>query len=129
MMTPSILAIHNVCVELRGNPQGHTYKDKPNSLLSDQYPNKVVIPAIHITTTQGNTIVQFLLVNLSTDIIFLSKNKILGLLDKSDSEIYEIPTSSASETLTLEVTSKQSENVPQSEEGKFICSPADITIH
>ena len=67
-LPPRILAILNAWVELRGNPQDHT-----------QYPSMVVMPAIHISPKWTATIILFVLVNLSTESIFLSKNEILGL--------------------------------------------------
>ena len=68
------------------------YKVKSNSVLMDQYPNLVVIPAIHIVTEHVNTTVPVVLINLSTESIFLDKNEILGFLDKVHVEIYKITT-------------------------------------
>ena len=59
-----MLTIHNACLELRGISKDQTYEVKPNSILSDQYPNMVVIPAIQITSEQANKFVPFVLINL-----------------------------------------------------------------
>ena len=48
-------------MEMKGKPQDQIYKANPNRFLSDQYPNLVVLPTIHIVPKQMNTIVSFLL--------------------------------------------------------------------
>ena len=58
-LPPRTLAIINAQVELRENPQEQTYNVKPNSLLSYQYSDMVVIPTIHITPKQANTMLPF----------------------------------------------------------------------
>ena len=56
------LPIHNAHVEIAEDPQEQIYKVKPDSLLSVQYPNLIVIPAIYITPKQADTTVLFVLV-------------------------------------------------------------------
>ena len=51
------------------------------------------------------------------------------MLDQTDTEICEITTSLALDSVALEVTSEQLENPPSYREGKFICFPADIMVH
>ena len=55
-LPPRMLAVINVHVDLKGNSTEYTYEVKPNSLLMDQYPNMVIIPVIHITPKQTDTI-------------------------------------------------------------------------
>ena len=95
----------------------------------DQQPNMVIMLVIHITLKQTNTIFPFVIINLSTKSVFLSKHNILGFLDQTDTMICEIMTSMALEPLALEVTSEQLENPPPYSEGQFVCSPADILVH
>ena len=64
ILPPRMLTILNVQVELRGNPQDHTYKVKPNSFLTNQYQNMVVIHTIHILLKQTATVTLFVLGNL-----------------------------------------------------------------
>ena len=78
-LPPRMLAVINVHVDLKGNPTEHTYEVKPNSFLMDQYPNMVIIPVIHITPMQTDTIIPFIIIHLSTESIFLSKHEVLGL--------------------------------------------------
>ena len=55
---------------IKGNPQKHIYEVKPCSLLLDMYPCVLVIPTGHIILKNVNTVVPFVLVNLSTEFIF-----------------------------------------------------------
>ena len=95
----------------------------------DQYPNMVIIPVIHIPPMQTDNIVPFVVIYLSTKSIFLSKCQVLGFLDQTNTEIWEIITSLALELSTLEVTSEQPEHLLPYREGQFICSTADISVH
>ena len=124
-----MLAVINVYVDLKGDSTEHTYEVKPNSLLMDEYPNMVIIPVIHITPMQVDTIIPFTVINLSTESIFLSKCKVLGFLDQTGTEICKVMNSSALEPLPLQVTSEQPENPLPYREGQFICSPADVSVH
>ena len=85
----------------------------------DQYPNMVIIPVIHITPMQTDTIIPFVVINLLTKSIFLSKHKILGFLDQIDTEICKIMTSFTLEPLALEVTSEQAEITLPYREGHY----------
>ena len=125
-LPPRMLAVLNFYVDLKENSTVHTYGVKPNSLLMDQYPNMVIIPVIHITTMQTDTIIYFIVINLSTKSIFLSKCEALGFLDQTDIEIFEIMTSLALEPLALEVTFKQPDKQLPYREGQFIYFSADI---
>ena len=74
-------------------------------------------------------IIPLIVINMSTKSISLSKHKVLGFLDWTDTEICEIMTSLALEPLTVEITSEQPRNPLPYTEGHFICSPADILVH
>ena len=100
------------------------YEVKLNNFLYDQFPNMVVIPTIHLISKKCEY--SFFILSL---LIFLSKIKFYAFLDKLDVEIYKITALSASQSLTLEVTLEQSKSIQQPEEDKFICSPADISVH
>ena len=75
---PRMLAVINIHEDLKGKSTEHTYEVKPNSLLMDQYPNMEIIPVIHITPMWTDTIIPFIIINLSTESVFLSKHKALG---------------------------------------------------
>ena len=128
-LPPRPLAVLNVHVDLKGNSTEHTCEVKPNRFLMDQYPYIIIIPVIHITPMPTYSIIPFIIINLLTESIFLSKCEVLGFLDQTDPEICEIMTSLALESLVLEVTAEQPGNQLHYREGQFICSPADISVH
>ena len=82
-LPPRTLAVINVHVDLKGNSTEHTYEVQPNNLLMDQYANIIITPVIHITPEQTDTIVSFVVINLSTKSIFLSKHEMLWFLDQT----------------------------------------------
>ena len=103
-LPPRTSTVINVHVDLKGNSTEHTNVVIPNSLLMDQHPKIVIIPVIHITPRQSDTIAPFVIINLSTKSIFLSKCEMLGFLDQIDNEICEITTSLALEPLAVEIS-------------------------
>ena len=66
------LAVINIHADLKENSTEHTYEVKPNSLLMHQYPNMAIIPLIYIIPILTDTIFPFIVINLSTESIFLS---------------------------------------------------------
>ena len=76
-----------------------------------------------------DTIIPFIVSNMSTESIFLSKCKVLGILEPVDTEICEITTSSAMEPLALKMMDEHPENPLPYEESQFICSLANISVH
>ena len=70
-LLPRTLAVINIHMDSRVNSAEHTYEVKANSLLMNQYPNMVVMPVINKTPRQTDTIIPFIVINLSTESIFL----------------------------------------------------------
>ena len=106
--------------------EGGLYKVVPNFLLSDGYPELVLIPTIHNVEITETQCIPYILLNLSEEGIFLRKGEILGHLEKEDITVEEI---------TME-TMFQSENVKSTKsnceilsEKVFITSPADVDTH
>ena len=94
-LPPRMLAVINVHVDLKGTPTEHPYEVKPYSLLMDQYPYMVIIPVICITPKKTDIVVSFVVINLLTESIFVSKHEILGFLNQTYTEICEIMNSLA----------------------------------
>ena len=49
-------------------------------MLINEYANLIAIPTIHIVRNAQNPVIQYVLVNLSTDQVYLPKRKLLGQL-------------------------------------------------
>ena len=87
------------------------------------------MPVIHKMPLQIDTTVPFVVINLSTEAIPLSKCEDLDFLEPTDTEICKVMTSIALEPLTFEVTAEHPKNPLPYKEGQFICVPADISVH
>ena len=59
-LPPRTLSVINVHEDLKGNSTEDAYQVKPNSFHMDQSPYMVIIPVIHITPVQTNTISPFI---------------------------------------------------------------------
>ena len=68
-LPPRMLAVINAHVDLKGTLQNTPMKSN-QSLLMDQYPNMVIIPVINTTPKQTDTVVPFVVINLSSKSIF-----------------------------------------------------------
>ena len=62
--------------------EGGLYKVVPNFLLSDEYPELVLIPTIHNVEITETQCIPFILLNLSKEGIFLRKGEILRHLER-----------------------------------------------
>ena len=100
--------------------EGGLHKVVPNFLLSDEYPELVLIPTIHNVEITKLECIPYVLLNLSEETIFLRKGEILGHLEKEDITIEEITT----ETM-LQCKDMKSEKLDCGDtvEEAFIASP------
>ena len=103
--------------------EGGLHKVVPNFLLSDEYPELVLIPTVHNVEITKIECIPYILLNLSEEAIFLRKGEILRHLEKEDITIEEITT----ETM-LQCKDMESEkfNCGDSVKEAFIASPAEI---
>ena len=120
------LMVLNAKATIDKHMEGGLHKVVPNFLLSDEYPELVLIPTVHnveITETQCNP---YILLNLSKEEIFLRKGEILRHLEKEDITIEEITTETMLQNKDME---SEKLNCGNSLETKFIASPADVDTH
>ena len=72
--------------------EGGLHKVVPNFLLSDEYPELVLIPTVHNVELTKIECIPYILLNLSEEAIFLRKGEILRHLEKEDTTIEEVTT-------------------------------------
>ena len=70
--------------------EGGLHKVVPNFLLSDEYPELVLIPTVHNVEIPKIECIPYVLLNLSEEAIFLRKGEILRHLEKEDITIEEV---------------------------------------
>ena len=114
------LMVLNAKATINRHMEGGLHKVVPNFLLSDEYPELVLIPTVHNVEITKLECIPYVLLNLSEEAIFLRKGEILGHLEKEDIIIEEITT----ETM-LQCKDMESEKLDCGDtvEEVFIASP------
>ena len=98
------------------------HKVVPNILLSDEYPDLVLIPTVHNVEITKIECIPYILLNLSEEAI-LRKGEILRHLEKEDITIEEITTETMLQNRDME---SEKLNCGDSSKKKFIASPVNV---
>ena len=117
------LMVLNAKATIDKHMEGGLHKVVPNFLLSDEYPELVLIPTVHNVEITKIECIPYILLNLSEAGIFLRKGEILGHLEKEDITIEEVTT----ETM-LQCKDMESEKLNCGDLSKkmFIASPVSV---
>ena len=128
-----------VCVDNNLDPDqsGYIFEIEPNSNLYDKHPNLCVIPMIHNMEVHKTENVPLVVINLSSDEIYLSKGETMGFMHIHSLDTSEIMTETSTEPSPIifeddekEVLDKQEGEVnKENVEKRFITSPTDIEVH
>ena len=86
------LMVLNAKATIDKHVEGGLHKVVPNFLLSDEYPELVLIPTVHNVEITKIECIPYVLLNLSQEAIFLRKGEILRHLEKEDITIEEVTT-------------------------------------
>ena len=106
---PRSLMVLNAKATIDKHMEGGVYKVVPNFLLSDEYPELVLIPTVHNVEITKTECIPYILLNLSKEEIFLRKGEILGHLEKEDITIEEIITETMFQSENVELTNSNCE--------------------
>ena len=114
------LMVLNAKATIDRHMEGGLHKVVPNFLLSDEYPELVLIPTVHNVEITKLECIPYVLLNLSEEAIFLRKGEILRHLEREDITIEEITTGTM-----LQCKDMKSEKLDcgDSVEEAFIASP------
>ena len=88
-----VYANHN----LKPEQSGLLYKIESNYLLTEEYPNLYIIPMIHNVDVHKTENVPLVVINFSTDSVYLSKGEIMGFMQNQSLDISEIITETSTE--------------------------------
>ena len=120
------LAVDSVLFDTKTLQENQVYEVKPNLLLTNEHPNLVVLPMLHLVQKEKYNSIPVALINLNEDErIFLKKGEILGCLKPSPIEITEIVKEKGSEI--GEEDEEADESIPL--EKKCITYPAEVNTH
>ena len=103
--------------------EGGLHKVVPNFLLSDEYPELVLIPTVHNVEITKIECIPYILLNLSEEEIFLRKGEILRHLEKENITIEEVTTETMLQNKDME---SEKLNCSDSSEKMFIASPVNV---
>ena len=98
------LMVLNAKVTIDKHMEGGLYKVVPNFLLSDEYPELVLIPTVHNVEITKTECIPYILLNLSEEEIFLRKGGILRHLEKEDITIEEITIETMFQSENMDLT-------------------------
>ena len=116
------LAVVSVLLNSEVLQENRVYEIKPNILLTNEHPNLIVLPMLHLVKKEKYNIIPVALINLNEDeTIFLKRGEILGCLEPSPIEVTEIIQEEYNDT------GEEDESIPL--EKKFITSPAEVNTH
>ena len=122
--TPSrSLMVLNAKATIDKHMEGGLHKVVPNFLLSDEYPELVLIPTVHNVEITKIECIPYILLNLSEEAIFLRKGEILGHLEKEDITIEEITTETMLQNRDM---GSEKLNCGDSLKKMFIASPVNV---
>ena len=132
------LAVVHVNNNLKPEQSGQLYEIEPNYLLTNEYPNLYIIPMIHNVDIHKTEDVPLVVINFSTDSVYLSKGEIMGFMQSQSLDISEIVTETSTEPSPIlleedndiEGLKEQKKRITlEYTEKKFITSPTDIDVH
>ena len=115
----------NASVDAQEFLEDQIFEVKPNFVLTNEHPNLIMIPMLHIAQGRKQSCIPLAIINLNEDEnIFLKKGEILGHLEPCPIEIGEIIKEDWAE---IDDAGKEEETIPL--EKKFITSPAEVNTH
>ena len=131
------LAVVCLCKNLEPDQSGQIYEIEPSQYLSEEYPNLCIIPMIHNVDVHKTENEPLVVINLSTDDVYLLKGDTMGFMQNKSLDISEIVTEISTEPLPIileddnkEVLQKLNGEVnTENKEKRVITSPANIEVH
>ena len=123
---------------LKPEQSGQLYEIEPNYLLNEEYPNLYIIPMIHNVDIHKTENVPLVVINFSTDSVYLSKGEIMGFMQNQSLDISEIITETSTEPSPIlleednvieELKEQKRKITSENIEKKFITSLVDIEVH
>ena len=91
------LAVVYVNNNLKLEQSGQLYEIEPNYLLTDEHPNLYIIPMMHNVDVHKTENVPLVVINFSTDNVYLLKGEIMGFMQNQSLDISEIVTETSTE--------------------------------
>ena len=91
-----VVYVHN---NLEPDQSGQIYEIEPSQYLKEEYPNLCIIPTIHNVDVHKTENVPLVVINLSTDDVYLLKGEIMGFMQNQSLDRSEVVTETSMEPL------------------------------
>ena len=133
--TLTIVYVNN---NLKPEQSGQLYEIEPNYLLTEEYPNLYIIPMMYNVDVHKTENLPLVVINFSTDSVYLLKGEVMGFMQNQSLDISEIVTETSTEPspILLEEDNDieglkewKQKIISENTEKKFITSQADIEVH
>ena len=124
--TLAVVCVYNNLVP---DQSGYIYEIEPSSTLYEKYPNVCVIPMTHNVDVHKTENVPLVIINLSSDDIYLLKGETMGFMQIQSLDISEIMTETSTEPSPIICEDDDKEVFDKQEEKRFITSPTNIEVH
>ena len=117
MLPGRSLAIVCIYNNLDPDQSGQLYEIEPSQNLNEKYPNLCIIPKIHNADVHKTENVPLVVINFSTDDIYLSKGETMSYMQNQSLDISEIMTETSTEPSPIMLEGDDKE-VLQEQEGE-----------
>ena len=91
------LAVIQVNNNLKPEQSGQMHEIEPNYFLAEEYPNLYMIPMIYNEDIHKTENIPLVVINFSTDNVYLLKGEIMGFMQDQSFNISEIVTETSTE--------------------------------
>ena len=111
--TPAVVQVNNTLTQ---EQSGHLYEVELNYLLTNEYPNLYIVPTIHNVDLYKPENVPLIVIDFSSDNIYLPKGEIMGFMQYQSLDISEIITETSTEPSSISLDEDN-----DTEESKLEC--------
>ena len=80
---------------------GHLYEIEPNYLLTNEHPHLYIIPNLHNVNVYKSEDVPLVVINFSSDNIYLPQGEIMGFMQCQSLDVSEIVTETSTEPASI----------------------------
>ena len=110
------LAVIYVNNNLSPQQSGSLYEIEPNDFIMNKYPNICIIPMIHNVDVHRTAYLPLVVINLSSDDVYLLKGEVMGFMQIQSLEISEIMTETSTEPSSITYEDKVNEVLNEQKE-------------
>ena len=109
------LAVIQVNTDLKPEQSGQMYEIEPNYFLTKEYQNLYIVPMVHNVDIHKTENVPLVIINFSTDSVYLLKGEVMGFMQNHSLNISEIVIETSTEPSPILVEEDDDRGTPRTE--------------